>query len=484
MRIIKLLIVLFKISPFGLFRLIAAIFKNGINLMALLEFSDRSYSEKVAIVDDSKTVSYRQLLAESERLSMFLFKKYRPRTVGLLCKNGFPLVRSLFAVSRLGADIYLLNTEMSEGQLKEQLEQQQFDLLIYDSELSGKVADYQGDKLASEDCLLEEADISGKLPRTSMGKLILLTGGTTGKPKEAAHKPSLFTYLIPFFGLLTRLKLLNYQTVYIATPIYHGFGVAVLFVFVALGKKILLSSGFETEKACRMIREHGVEVVTVVPLMLDRMLKKDPESLRSIACIASGSAPLNPKLVEEVFCKLGDVLYNLYGTSETGLNIIGTPEDLKYSSKTLGRGIMGVRLQVVDRNKSSVAAGSIGQFCVDSVGTGDMGYRDRKGYYFLCGRMDDMIVSGGVNVYPADIEQVLTRHPLVEEVAVIGVADVEFGQRLKAFVQLIQGAAATDGELLEWLRGRVARFQMPKEIVFVEEMPYTHLGKVDKKKLS
>jgi len=145
-------------------------------------------------------------------------------------------------------------------------------------------------------------------------------------------------------------------------------------------------------------------------------------------------------------------------------------------------------------NRNEVKVGEVGQFCIKTrwsmrnkssswIETGDLGYRDKKGYYFLYGRVDDMIVSAGENVYPADVEHVLRTHPLIEDVAAIGISDEVFGQRLKAFVLPVENSNITKEELLEWLRPKVARFQMPKEITFVNHMSYTSLGKLDKKQL-
>jgi fatty-acyl-CoA synthase len=141
---------------------------------------------------------------------------------------------------------------------------------------------------------------------------------------------------------------------------------------------------------------------------------------------------------------------------------------------------------------NQVENGKIGQLCIKNewsmsnrnspwIETGDLGYRDENGYYFLCGRTDDMVVSGGENVYPIEVEQVLIKHSLIEDVAIIGIDDKQFGQRLKAFVLPVKNASLTEEELFEWLRSRVARFHLPKEIKFVEYMPYTPLGKLDKK---
>jgi fatty-acyl-CoA synthase len=511
MRLSKLIYILYKIrllSPLALFRLTSSIYTYGINLMALLSFSARTYGGRVALVDEQEALTYNQLFAQAEELSMVLWEQYQlasGKKAGLLCKNHASLVKAIFAVSLTGADLYLLNTEMSEAQLNNILEHRHFDLLIYDEEhgslleqsphLKTTLLSYHDTFPAINNVHSISHYHKQKRHRASSGKLVLLTGGTTGAAKEAVHKPSLFNYLDPFSDFLSRLKILNYQHAYIATPIYHGYGVAVLLLFCAVGKKVVIQRGFHAEKACRLIREHQIEVVTVVPLMLHKMLKANADDLKSLACIASGGADLNPQLVKETLSQLGEVLYNLYGTSEAGLNMIATPQDLSYSANTIGKKIKGVRLKIVDDNHKEVEIGRVGQFCIKNrwsftnganswIETGDLGYRDQKGYYFLCGRVDSMIVSAGENVYPLEVGQVLLTHPQVEDAAVIGISDEHYGQRLKAFVLLAPNEEATTEELSEWLRSRLARFQLPKEIVFVDHLPYTPLGKRDKKLLT
>lgn len=510
MRLFKLLSVLYRIkllSPLALLRLTYAICTYGVNLMALLRFSARTYGERIALSDERETLTYRQLHAQSVALSTVLRERYSlagGKKAGLLCHNHASLVKAIFAVSMTGADLYLLNAEMSAGQLQNILDRHSFDLLIYDEErgalleqcsyTNAKVLSYHDTLPAINHFSSASVHERQARRRASSGKLVLLTGGTTGHAKEAAHKPSLFNYLDPFAAFLTRLKILNYHTAYIATPIYHGYGVAVLLLFGAVGKKVVIHRGFDAEKACRMIREHQVEVVTVVPLMLHKMLKANPDDLKSLACIASGGAELNPKLAKETLNRLGDVLFNLYGTSEAGLLMIATPQDLACSPHTIGRKIAGVRLKVLDDNGKAAAIGRTGRFCVNNrwsmrnsaaswIDTGDIGYRDERGHYFLCGRADSMIVSAGENVYPLEVEQILLMHPEVEDAAVIGIRDEHFGQRLKAFVCLAPHAETSKDELLGWLRARLARYQMPREIVFVDRLPYTSLGKRDKKQL-
>ncbi|MDX1771080.1 MAG: AMP-binding protein [Planococcaceae bacterium] len=507
MRIIKLLHVLSEIkllSPVGVYRLLSAFYKSGINLMTLLDFAGRTYGNRIALVDDNETLTYKELLLESENLAVVLKGNMHigsGQKVGLLCHNQASFITSMFAVSRLGADLYLLNTEISSSQLSGFLLQQKLDVLIFDVELTTLVEEsgFNNTKILSTHCEFPAINHiqnhgSKKIPRTTMSKIVLQTGGTTGISKEAAHKPSVFNYLNPFLALFNKFNMLERQTAYIATPIYHGYGLGILLLFLALGKKIVVSKGFDSHRACDIIRTHQVEVVTVVPLMLHKMLNHSVESLQSLKCIASGGAKLSSKLIEETRNKLGDVLFNLYGTSEAGLNVIATPHDLRYSSTSIGKKIKGVQLKVMSKNMKEVRVGEIGHFCITNdwsirnkkngwIQTGDVGFCDEQGYYFLLGRTDDMVVSGGENVYPIEVEQVLITHHAIEDVAVIGVMDEQFGERLKAFILPIKNATITDEEITTWLRSRVARFQMPKEIMLVEEMPYTSLGKIDKKLL-
>ena len=506
----KLIYALYKIkifTPVGLFRVVSAVFNSGVNLMALLWFAAKTYPDKIVVIDENEKLSYKQLLIQSEKLSLIFKDRYKlkkGKRVGFLCKNHASMVKAVFSVSRTGADIYFLNAEMSTRQFNLLLNRYNFNFLIYDFELNLFVenSDYKNKKIASyHDVLpsvntLLDLSINEKIKckRSSAGKIVVLTGGTTGDFKTAFHKPSIFNFLNPFFALLLKLNLDKYSSIYVATPMYHGFGIAALLISVLLGVTMVMHKGFDAEKTCSLIKKYNIEVITLVPLILQKMLKKNAASLESLGCIITGGAMLNPKLVSETFNKLGDVLFNLYGTSEAGFSIMATPGDLKYSAKTIGKKIAGVNLKILDGNKITVSSGSVGQLCIKSnwsiknstgsyIETGDMGYVDENGYYFLCGRTDDMIVSAGENVYPVELENVLVDHSQVEDAAVIGISDESFGQRLKAFVQVTEGSDLNEEYLLEWLRSRVARYHMPKEIAFIDKLPYTVVGKVDKKNL-
>lgn len=506
MNLRRLLIALSKIgllSISNVAKLYEAIMQHGINLMTLLQFAARNYGENIALIDDKEELTFNKLMKESLQLSIYLKNQYavKPKIkVGIYCRNHTVLVKVIFALSRLGSNLYLINTEMGKAQFNQLMEKHQFDLFIYDEQfndfIEGMGESKEAINVAEIRSMLSKATLNEPLlEKTSTSNIVLLTSGTTGSPKEVVHKPSLFNYLNPFIGMVDRLKIVNYKNGYIATPLYHGYGIAILFLLIALGKKVILSEKFHSKKACELIGKHQVEMVTVVPLMIHKMMIENSSSLRSLRCIASGGAVLSPNLIKQVRARLGDVLYNLYGTSETGLNIIATPDDLSYSPSTIGKCIKGINIKIVHSQQQPMGRERIGQLCVKSRGamvnphnhwlsTGDLGYMDNNGYYFLAGRQDDLVVSAGENVYPLHIENIVLDHPFVEDAAVLGIDDEQFGQRLHAFIQLKEGTNMEQAMLFDWLKEKVARYEMPKEITFLDNIPYTVLGKKDKKHIS
>lgn len=577
MKMIKLIGVMRMIgllNPSALVRLALAIRRHGVNLLALLRFAAGTYGDREALVEDEEVRSYRQLYVETAELMTEYRERYllgEGKKVGVIGRNHASLVRSIFAVSSTGADLHLLNTELSVAQLREILMQLELDVIICDESYKEKIdqVGVGGVKLyVSQDSIREVDDagaavigreqtdrasdgrlvlgiggkqvrIAGRFRRgtysrlvagsrvnqakkarrtdrassvkmvvqvtrarltgrfrASSGRLVLSTGGTTGRPKQAAHRPSLFRYLDPFADFVRRLKVMDTRTVYVATPVYHGYGLAVLILSLALGKKIVLQRNFDARKACQLVREHQVDMINVVPLMLYRMLRESPDDLKPLTCIACGGAELSPKLATETLSSLGDVLFNLYGTSEAGLNFIATPQDLRAEPRTIGKPLRGVRVRILDEQDQLLPEGQIGRICVHNawsmdgrdetwIDTGDLGYVDANGFYILCGRADSMIVSGGENVYPYEVEQIVLTHPQVEDAAAIAMKDDEFGWRLKVYVVVPDGdvVCLTEDELRDWLRERLARYQMPREIEFVNKLPYTPLGKLDRKQL-
>ena len=495
------------ISPKGIFALIYSIVGSGINLMAILRFSAKLHSHKTAITDDHEQLNYAELYLRATQLTYALHDDLhlsKKSQIAILARNNVYFVLAVSATSRLGADAYLLNTEMSYSQILFLHQQYDFECIIYEQEFHPIVAALPNQpillpisgslKPTVQEISKKKVQDHQRLSRTNSGKLILLTGGTSGACKTAEHQPSVFNFIAPLLAIISKLQLHRRQTVYVATPAYHGFGFAGILIALLLGKQLFLTTRFDAHRAVELIYHHQIEIITLVPSMLFLMMDSDVKHLSSLQCIVSGGAPLPATLIERVFNSLGRCLFNLYGTSEAGFSVIADPNDLRNSPQSIGRKIRGVRIKILDADDTELPFNQIGQLCIKSswtikqsanswIKTGDLAYCNESGYYFLCGRIDDMIVSGGENVYPTDLESILSHHPSLSQVSVLGVNDKVFGQRLVAFVVLQSGAETNEIELLKWLNGRAARYQIPKQIIVIETLPLTPLGKVDKQLL-
>lgn len=486
----------------GVITLIKSLSAEGISLTALLGYSARRFPERIAVQDDRQRMTWAELYSRTRHLAGELSNHYHlapGKKVALCCCNHAELLTALFACASTGADLCLLNVEMSSSQWAAQVKKQRFDLIIHDPELASRINDsgYRGARLPIGDdhgIGSHQQRSAGRRVAYRAGSITVLTSGSTGDFKSAARKPSLSAFLNPFFSLLDKLQLSRYRSLYIATPVYHGFGLATVCLAVLLGATIYLRRRFDARSSAALIARHRIEVVTLVPLMLSRMIHDDAGSLSSLRCIISGGAPLSPVLVRETQARLPGTLFNLYGTSEAGICLIATPDDLKRAPDMAGRPVHGLTLDLRDRlsGKRLTGVGERGEIVIQCawstqgnnipISTGDLAWRNASGDYFLCGRMDDMIVSAGENVYPLELETVLMTHPAVRECLVAGVDDAEFGQRLKAWVTL---KGKTDNvELLAWLKPRVARYLMPVDLQIIDDIPLTAVGKPDVRRLT
>ena len=483
--------------------LLKALTTTGLNLMVLLRIAIALHPQRIAITDDRQRLSYAQLWQHSQTLALALHQDYGIRSgqkVAIACRSHASAIRAIFAVSRLGAHIFLLNPEMSTDQFLALEQRLHVDFYIYDQQ-PGSPFEHAALKqkslpaYASIDpsvaslCL---APRNGSLSRMNMGDFVVMTGGTTGAPKSIHRRPALLSYLPPFFALLTQMEMDRFHRLYIPAPIYHGYGLSLLFMGIALGQEMYFTERFNAAHSCELIVRHGIQALIVVPLMLQRMLKHDPSALASLRCILSGSAVLSPELLKQSQAQLGPILFNLYGSSEAGFSLMADPQLLHSKPASIGRALPGVQARIIDEQGQHLPTGAIGQLCIRSswtakgntwVETGDLAYYDADDDFFLIGRSDDMIISGGEKVYPIELETILAQHPEVEAVAVVGIPDQESGQRLKALLVTKSGARLEQEAVLEWLKPRVARYQMPALIECCAELPYTAIGKMNKKAL-
>ncbi len=487
------------LSPKGIFQIVRGLLHEGKNMNLLLYFSAKMYPQQTAIQQEGRHLNYAQLHQKVSNLAAHI-AQINKLNVGnraaILAKNSIETTIALFALSRIGVDVYLLNPEMSLSQLKKTCFRHKIDFIIYDNDQHEKVSTIFSDNRSIP--LTENASASieqlmhqtshQKIGKRKAGNVVVLTGGTTGDFKTADRQQSISNFLHPLVALIDQVQLNAFQSVYIPTPIYHGFGLAALTISILLGKEIHLTKGFNAKSACSLIERENIDVVTLVPIMLHRMLNENPASLKNLKRILSGGATLDPRLVSKSAKLLGPKLYNLYGTSEVGFCVLGLPEDLISNPTTIGKPINGVQFRINSKEAIGMLEIKCNWAMKSQVNkwspTGDLATIDANKLVYLKGRSDRMIVSGGENVYPKDLEDLLYLHEYVDLASVIGIPDEAFGQRLKAFVKLTSNQAITETELLDWLKPRVARYQLPAKIEFVDAFPLTSIGKVDLKALN
>lgn len=461
------------------FNIICSLLTEGITLMALLKASAKTHPQRCALVAEGVRLSYAEMYGKAEHLAMFLFLEYnvsKGKNVAMLCRNHEWSTLLLFALSHLGANVMLLNTDVSIRQITDILSVGTTDILFFDEEYSDRLVAKNSTSTTFVSVEhLEERIKESALARCSLpyifrgGNITIFTGGSSGNYKAVTRQSRIFQFLPPLLALLRNIRIYKYQCVLVVLPYYHGFGFASLVVSAFLGKKICLMRHFHAEEVVKQIHDETVEALPVVPAMLSRMMlvPDASEQLRSIKCIISGGDILEKNLVDKVRETIGNVMFNLYGTSEVGFFMLASPSALNSENEvTLGKPILGVRCRI-----QNVNAEGIGALCVKPLlggswkNTGDLVWRNADGYYFYRGRTDNMVVCGGENVYPENIQRVLNEHTEIIDSLVYPVDDVSFGKVLHAQVEPKQASAITEEEIRSWLKTRVSRAEMPHKIL-------------------
>ena len=481
------------ITPRGICNLVGSFYRDGISLMALMRFSAIYYPNRCALVSEGKRYTYKEMFDNAQSLAKLLFCDYgltAGMCVGLLCRNHMMMTLLLPALSRLGVRVKLMNTDMASSKMTDLAINNKLDLLIYDSEFREKIPNDLPCKTSQSVTLYNEImdrDLRWSLPRINRGgEISVFTGGSSVKSKEATRRMNVTQFLPPLNALLKELRLDEYTSVFLSLPVYHGFGLATLVMSFLMGKKVCLMNHFDAEKALKIIDEEEIEVLPVVPAMLARLWQIDeaPALMKTVKCIISGGDRLDKKWVDVTTEHLGNVLFNLFGTTETGFFIIASPEDLSRNEEvTIGRPIRGVKckLQNVDNH-------GVGSLWVRSgwamMGlknkwhdTGDLVYRDSEGCYFYRGRSDNMVVCGGENVFPENVEKVINSHTDVLNSVVYPVTDPQFGTVLNAKVELKPDSTLTSETIKEKLRPQLSRAEMPHHIS-IEPITTSATGKL------
>ncbi len=336
--------------------------------------------------------------------------------------------------------------------------------------------------------------------------MVILTSGTTGTPKGANRKQP--ESLEPAAALFSKIPLRARETTVIAAPMFHSWGYAHFTMALPLASTLVLRRRFDPEQTLADIARHRATALAVVPVMLQRILELPLETLErydtaALRIIAASGSVLPGQLATRVMDTFGEVLYNLYGSTEVAWATIATPEDLRAAPGTAGRPPLGTVVKILDAEGRELAQGQRGRIFAANemvfdgytggggkeivrglMSTGDMGHIDAGGRLFVDGRDDEMIVSGGENVFPREVEDLLAKHPQIEEAAVVGVEDEKFGQRLKAFVVVREQADLGEEEIREYVKQNLARYKVPRDVVFLQTLPRNATGKVLKRELT
>jgi acyl-CoA synthetase (AMP-forming)/AMP-acid ligase II len=506
-------------------KMAAAMRREGMGMTVGFAGAAQRCPDRPALIDELGTLTWRQL---DERINALAaaFQKLpagQPEVIGIMCRNHRGFVESLVAANRIGSDVVLLNTSFAGPAMADVVNREGVEAAIYDEEftatvdraLAGKpdairiVAWTNGQHQRTTDELEKLiADHIGDQPQRTgrKGKMILLTSGTTGTPKGAKQSGG-GAGIGTLKAILDRTPWRTEETVVIVAPMFHAWGLSQLIFAASMACTVVTRRKFDPEATLDLVDRHKATGLAVVPVMFDRIMDL-PEEIRnrytgkSLRFAAASGSRMRPDVVTAFMDQFGDVIYNNYNATEAGMIATATPQDLRAAPDTAGKPAGGTEIRILDPEFNEMPSGEVGTIYVRNdtqfdgytggktkdfhagfMSSGDVGYLDEAGRLFVVGRDDEMIVSGGENVYPIEVEKILAAHPDVAEAAVIGVDDEKYGQRLSAFVVLIPGASATPDTLNQHVRENLANYKVPREITVVDELPRGSTGKIQRNEL-
>ena len=509
------------IRPDRAVRALIALGRWGASPAAGVAASAIRYPNEPMLSDELGELTFAEVQSRSNRLARALAKEgvSEGDGVAIMARNHRGFVEALLAVSKLGANALFLNTMFAGPQIVGVVEREEPKALIFDEEFDEVLGNIGGDlkrfvawdqdgatdDTSLEDLIAGEDDDSDLTPPERSSKFVVLTSGTTGTPKGAQRgQPDT---LSPITALLSVIPLQAREKTMIAAPLFHSWGFAHFSIGLSLSSTYVLRRKFSPEGTLDAIASEKASALIVVPVMIQRIMELPEETIAKFdlsslkATAASGSALPGP-LATRWMDATGDNLYNLYGSTEVAWATIATPEDLREAPGTAGRVPHGTVLRIIDEDGKELPQGKVGRIFVGNdmkfegytgggnkeivdglLSSGDVGHLDDEGRLFIDGRDDEMIVSGGENVFPREVEDVLAGHDAVKEVAVIGVDDDQYGQRLKAFLVLNEGGSLDESEAKSLVKSNLAGYKVPREFVFMDELPRNATGKVVKREL-
>ncbi|WP_207793314.1 AMP-binding protein [Nocardioides acrostichi] len=511
------------LSPLALARM-AAVLRRGVSPTSGFALAAAKHPHAVALVDERGPLTWRELdeSADACAAGLLALSGGTPATIAVLARNHRGFVQTLAGGARTGGDVLLLNTSFSAPQLRDVLRREGASVIVHDAEFAAVVDEATADLpdlgrvIAWADEPTPGVETLDALLRAHHGRrppsperrsaVILLTSGTTGTPKGAKRSTGSGGTLA---AMLDRIPWRAGETVVVAAPMFHAFGFGQLLIAAAMGCPVVTRRRFDPEATLAMVDGHGATGLAVVPVMIERITDLPAETLDRYPCAslrfvtASGSR-MRPDAVVAFMDRFGETIYNSYNATEAGLISTATPADLRHAPDTAGQPLAGTELAILDDDWHPVPTGQVGRICVRSgtafegytsgetkehtahageewMVSGDVGRLDDGGRLFVVGRDDDMIVSGGENVYPIEVEKILGAHDAVREVVVVGVDDEQFGQRLAAYVVPTPDApdpAALTVVLKEHVKAQLAGYKVPRDVVLLDELPRNASGKV------
>jgi fatty-acyl-CoA synthase len=504
--------------PHRVAQILLALERRGL-VAGLLAVGAIRNGDRVAVADERGELTYKQLDERSNALA----NAWRERGlragdgVTILARNHRGFIDAVFAAAKCGARIVLLNTSFAGPQIREVAGREGTDLLVYDDEYSDMLTGVEPphgrwrawtDEAASDTL---EALIAGACtdppPRADTDpRIVILTSGTTGTPKGAPRAVPRSLALVG--GLLGKVPFRAREVTELCVPMFHALGFMHMALALGLGSKLLVRRRFDPERTLDNLSERQATALVVVPVMLARLVDLGDQAIADhdldhLRIIFVGGSQLGGELARRAMSAFGPIVYNLYGSTEIAYATIATPEDLAAEPDTVGGVVRGTIVKILDEDGAELPTGETGRIFVGNssqfegytggenkelvgglISSGDVGHFDQHGRLFVDGRDDEMIVSGGENVFPHEVEELLSGHDAISEAAAIGVADDKFGQRLRAFVVLRDGARLSEDEIKDYVRQNLARYKTPRDVVFVDELPRNATGKVMKRELA
>jgi fatty-acyl-CoA synthase len=529
---------LWSISRPGAIELVRVLASGSQNPSLIYRVNARNTPSKPALVWRDRMTTWAELDERIDRLSGGLVRRGigRKNSVIIMMRNRQEFVELGAAAARAGAAAVAISWRSTAKELAYLATHSGARGIVTEPELLS-VVEQAKDELPAH--FLEnvfvvgsEANTTGPVRTTALDRLyedpaprngkngldpandedaavVIYTSGTTGKPKGAVRKFPKDTMQAAFrFINETPMRVDDVHLV--ACPLYHSTAFGFMSLSMILGQTVVLMDEFKPEPFLELIERQAVTTTAVVPTMLHRVLDlplatRNKYDARTLRAVFSGGAPLPAPLAVDFMDAYGDVLFNFYGATETGLVTLAKPADLRAAPGTIGKALPGNEIRLLGEDRREVKLGEVGELYVrnkmlvagyhnDAAATeqsmidgffsvGDLARCDVSGNYFIEGRKRDMVISGGVNVYPAEVEGALEQHPGVAECAVIGVPDREWGERVRAFVVKKQGSSVDEGELKAFVRERLAGAKVPRDFVFIDALPRNPTGKVLKREL-